>query len=112
MPELINQLKELRKSREFTQKEVSEDINISERHYRKYEAGEVAIPSDMLLKLADLYKVSIDFILGRTNIPDMYTNDLKKQINAIDDLSKKIDAVYISAKNAKEIFDMKPPDNN
>ncbi len=60
-------LKELREDNDYTQKEIATFINCSQRAYSHYEIGDREIPLDLLIKLADLYKVSTDYILKRTN---------------------------------------------
>lgn len=62
-------LKELRKSKGETQKQVAEFLGLTERTFRQYEAGEVDPPSSKAIKLADHFDVSIDFLLGRSNNP-------------------------------------------
>lgn len=65
----INQLalvlKELRKSKNLTQNEISKEINITQRAYSFYETGKREPNIDTLIKLADFYKVSLDYITGR-----------------------------------------------
>ena len=53
----------------MTQKELGEKLNIPQRTYAYYESGQRTIPPEVLIKLADFYDVSVDYILGRTNIP-------------------------------------------
>ena len=45
---------------------------MSQMGYSKYETGENDIPTAILLKLADFYNVSTDYLLGRTNNPNFY----------------------------------------
>jgi len=70
-------LKELRLSLDLTQKEVAKAINISPRTLGYYENGE-RFPNkpEILLKIADYFDVSIDYLLGRA-----YKNYLTKQSN-------------------------------
>ena len=64
-------LKYLRESELLTQREVAENIFCSQRAYRHYETGQRDIPTQTLIRLADFYNVSVDFILGRTENPKM-----------------------------------------
>ena len=51
----------------MTQAQVGEKINVPQRTYAYYETGERMIPPHVLWALADLYDVSIDYLLGRTD---------------------------------------------
>ena len=68
----------LRKSRKKTQQEIATALQISQRSYSYYERGENTIPPDILWKLADLYDISIDFILGRTDDPHPHPKGPKR----------------------------------
>lgn len=63
----IQRLKEIREDRDLTQKEICKLLNISQVVYSRYETGIRLIPIDKLVKLAEYYKVSIDYILGLTD---------------------------------------------
>ena len=60
-------IKELRTDNDLTQKEVGEKINVPQRTYAYYESGQRMIPPHVLCALADLYHVSVDYLLGRTD---------------------------------------------
>ncbi len=60
-------IRNLREDRDLTQSEVGKKINIPQRTYAYYESGERMIPPNVLCALADLYEVSVDYILGRTD---------------------------------------------
>lgn len=59
-------IKNLRQDKDLTQKQVAKILCVSQRVYSNYECGQVEISLDSLIKLADFYKVSTDYILGRT----------------------------------------------
>lgn len=59
----------LREDRDLTQKELGEILFCSQRVYSNYERGDIDIPTATLIKLADYYDVSTDFILERTDNP-------------------------------------------
>lgn len=69
MPILPKRLQELRKTNGLTQKQMGEVIGINERNYRRYEAGQVDPFTSTTEKLADLFGVSVDYLLGRTDNP-------------------------------------------
>ena len=57
----------MREDRDLWQEDMAEILEISQAVYSRYEHGFQTIPVIHLLKLADYYKVSTDYILGRTN---------------------------------------------
>ena len=61
-------LKELRKSRDLTQAQVADGINCTPATYNRYETGERQLPVDALIKLADYFGVSLDYLTGRAPI--------------------------------------------
>ncbi len=64
---LGKRLKELRKEKRVKQKDMAAFLNCSERNYQKMEYGEVNVPGLTLMKLADFFGVSIDYLVGRSN---------------------------------------------
>ncbi len=68
----FQRLKDLREDRELLQKDIACILNISQTIYSRYERGFQTIPIPHLLKLADFYQTSTDYILGRTNIITPY----------------------------------------
>ena len=59
-------IKDLREDSNFTQKEVAEHLHIKQNTYSQYENGQRQIPLDILIKLADFYNVTLDYLVGRT----------------------------------------------
>ena len=62
-------LKDLREDNDLTQKQVAEFLLITQQQYSLYEKGYRDIPSDYLITPANLYKTSVNYILGRTDNP-------------------------------------------
>jgi len=71
MATFSDRLKELRKAKGVTQKQVADFLSIAERNYRRYEAGDVDPTGSTAIKLADYFEVTIDYLLGRDNPPTM-----------------------------------------
>lgn len=69
-------LRYLRESELLTQKQIADRIYCGQWAYSYYENGERDIPTQTLIRLADFYIVSVDFILGRTENPQM--NNIQK----------------------------------
>ena len=66
---MINlRLKELRETNGKTQKEIAEILNIQQNTYSQYETGQRQISLEFLVELAKFYKVSVDYMLGLTEI--------------------------------------------
>jgi XRE family transcriptional regulator len=66
-----NRLRDLRKSKKVFQKEIAALLDISDRQYRDYEAGKVDPPTSKTIALADYFNVSIDYLVGRTDNPEI-----------------------------------------
>ena len=71
-----NNLKQIRNSKDLLQTKVAMDLNITQETVSSYETGRVFPSSDMLIKLADYYNTSIDYLLCRTKF-DIPINDIK-----------------------------------
>lgn len=66
---MYKRIRDLREDRDLTQKQMGEILSCSQRVYSNYERGELDIPTEILIKLANYYDVSIDYILDRTDNP-------------------------------------------
>ena len=60
-------LKELREEKKITQKEVAEAIGGTQSNLAKWEKEKIQPAADMIIKLADFFGVSADYLLGRTD---------------------------------------------
>lgn len=63
-------IRDMREDRDLSQKDVANYLKCSQVCYSYYEIGKRDIPTDILIKLADFYDVSIDYLLGRSNSPE------------------------------------------
>ena len=66
---LPDRLKELRKTKQISQKELASIINISARAWRFYESGDREPTITNLIALADYFDVSLDYLVGRSDDP-------------------------------------------
>lgn len=64
---MYQRIRDLREDRDLTQKQVAQMLGMSQTGYSKYETGENDIPTVVLIKLADFYQTSTDYLLGRTD---------------------------------------------
>lgn len=67
----FRRLRDMREDHDLSQKAVAEILGIQQTVYSRYERGFQTIPLEHLLKLADLYKVSLDYLTGRTDVQKM-----------------------------------------
>lgn len=65
-------LKEIRKNRGITQLKLAMDLNISQNTISRYETGEREADYATLIRLADYFNVSIDYLLERTDDPTFH----------------------------------------
>lgn len=68
---MYKRIRDLREDRDMSQIQVAKILGMSQTGYSKYETGENDIPTGILIKLADFYGVSVDYILNRTDNCEM-----------------------------------------
>ena len=64
---MYKRIRNLREGCNLTQKEIAQMLGMSQTGYSKYETGENDIPTAVLIKLADFYQTTTDYLLGRTD---------------------------------------------
>lgn len=67
-----NRVRDLREDHDLTQQQVADAIGITQRKYSYLETGTQQLPAEILLQLAHLYNVSVDYILYETDFPGRY----------------------------------------
>ena len=70
---VYRRIRELREDHDLTQSQIAELLGMKQPQYFRYEQGYRDIPTDLLIKLADYYNVSIDYLLGETNNKNRYS---------------------------------------
>ena len=68
---LYQRIRNLREDKDLTQTQMGELLSCSQRVYSNYERGDIDIPTTILTKIADYHKVSVDYLLNRTDNPNM-----------------------------------------
>ena len=68
----LKRVYDLREDNDLTQKAIAEYLSIHPNVYRRYEKGVREFPLEIVVKLADYYQVSTDYLLGRTDVPEPY----------------------------------------
>lgn len=63
----LKRLKDLREDEEKLQKEIAVELKITRQQYGLYESGERTIPIEKLIRLAEIYRTSIDYIVELTD---------------------------------------------
>lgn len=66
---MYRRIRDLREDRDLKQRQIAQYLNCSQQVYSNYELGQRDIPTDILIRLSDLYDVSIDYLLGQTSNP-------------------------------------------
>ena len=66
---MYRRIRDLREDRYMTQAQMGRILACSQRVYSNYERGDLDIPTAVLIRLADYYDVSVDYLLGRTDNP-------------------------------------------
>lgn len=64
---MYQKIRDLRENKDLTQTQIAKILNCSQRIYSNYERGEVDIPTQVLIKLAEFHGTSVDFLLGLTD---------------------------------------------
>ncbi len=90
----MNNLKQIRKKRGELQIKVAMELGTTQETISSYETGRVFPSSDMLIKIAEYYNTSIDYLLGRTKY-DLPIDEIKPNTISEDDflLLNKINAL-------------------
>jgi len=71
---LYKRIRDLREDKDLSQKQMGEILSCSQRVYSNYERGELDIPTEILIKLADFHNTSTDYLLNRTDNIKPYKN--------------------------------------
>ena len=67
----FQRIQDLRTDADMSQKQLSEILHISQRSYSHYETGSRNIAVEMLIRLANYYDISVDYLVGRTDKKEM-----------------------------------------
>ena len=63
---VFENIRNLREDNDIIQNELAEYLNVKQTTYSKYELGKINVPVEVLIKLADYYDVTIDYLVGRS----------------------------------------------
>lgn len=79
---MYQRLRDLREDHDMSQTQLAKLLGMSQTGYSKYETGENDIPTAILIKLANIYNTSVDYLLGLTDEEDPYPTANIKHIRA------------------------------
>ncbi len=71
MKQICRRLRLLRTENRLTQQNIADFLGTTQQMYSRYETGSIEMPSRHLVRLADLYHTSSDYLLGRTDSPSL-----------------------------------------
>lgn len=71
---MLERLKELRKSKGISQQQLADVILVSQQSVNKYENHNVEPDIETLIKIAEFFEVSVDYLIGRTNVKEQANN--------------------------------------
>lgn len=69
---IFKHIRDLREDRDLKQRELAEMLGVSQNTYSQYETGVIALTDQILIKLADFYGVSVDYLMDRTSEKEPY----------------------------------------
>jgi len=78
LADFSERLKELRIEQRMTQEQLAEKFFLNKSSVSRYERGQQVPEVDLLQSIADYFDVSIDFLLGRTDIKNPYVEEKEK----------------------------------
>jgi len=67
-------LLQLQSEKKLLKKNIAQVLGVTYRHYQRYETGEIDPPTSKTIALANLFDVSLDYLVGRTDNPDSHKN--------------------------------------
>ena len=68
----MQRIREMRESKKLTQEKIAFLLNCTQQTYSRYETGEITIDVYNLIKLAEFYNTSTDYLLGLTDVKKPY----------------------------------------
>lgn len=63
----FSRIRDLREDRDLNQETLAEMLGVRQTTYSKYELGKINVPVEILIKIADFYDVTLDYLVGRSD---------------------------------------------
>ena len=74
----MERLRDIREDHDLKQIDLAKLLNVTQQTYSRYESGEISIDKNSLIKLAEFYNTSVDYILGLTDERKPYPKSILK----------------------------------
>lgn len=72
---MYHRIRDLREDKDLNQEQLAKLLNVSQTTYSRYESGNLEIPLQSLIKLADFYSTSVDYLLNLTDQKKPYSRN-------------------------------------
>ena len=72
---IFKNIRDLREDNDIKQADLAKFLNVAQNTYSQYENGKIELTASVLMKLADFYNTSVDYLLGLTDIKEPYPKD-------------------------------------
>ena len=76
---MYERMRNLREDKDLKQKDIAKMLNVAQTTYSDYENGKINMPTSILIKLAELYNTSIDYLLGMTDNTRPYERSKRRR---------------------------------
>ena len=100
----MENLKKIREKRNINQLKIAMDIGITQESISKYETGNAFPSKEILIKLADYLNCSIDYLLNRTDNPNINKEKISKEDEKIENLIFRFKNLSDENKNKLEVY--------
>ena len=77
---MYERMRNLREDKDLKQKDIAKMLNVAQTTYSDYENGKINMPTSILIKLAELYNTSIDYLLGMTDTREANVGEVNSDI--------------------------------
>ena len=101
---MLENLKKLREEAGISQKTLAEAVGVSQQSINKYENHNIEPDIDTLIRIADYFNTSVDYLIGHTNIRRMIEAVYSYQLNEVE--SNMIDGYRKLTEKQKKSIDM------
>jgi transcriptional regulator with XRE-family HTH domain len=101
--QIVNRLEELRLRRGWNATEAAEKLGFPKTTYYNYEKGNRQLYPEQLIKIADFYGVSIDYLLGRDDRTVVIRSPLDEKYEALDERGRRVVEAVIDAQSAIDL---------
>ena len=76
---IYEKIRNMREDNDITHSNMAANLSIHQTTYSDYELGNLNIPIPIIIKIADFYNTSVDYLVGRTNIKKAYPRNVSEK---------------------------------